>query len=214
MKLCKLLLLHAEHKFDLIQFCLFLRGQFFRALEQLIKNGGDPFQRNKKEESIESYLNDIEGHESLKLLIQESKGGLSTEGESPIHRAIEDNKTMKLHIYRVLGANFYAFNNKGERPLEVAINLGDVDIVLFVLHQSQILLEEDTMFDRVVQFLASQILQQNINVTHVHKYKELWRNVIVSGAKRRENFTALLGMVPASSKLLHSELLKLLATEI
>jgi len=180
----------------------------------LLENGGDPFQKNKKGESIESILNDMEDHDDLKSLIETAKKNLSlktTGRASLIHNAIEDGNILKLQIYSMLGGNFNSFNEKGERPIETAINLenANVEIVLFVLNRSQSLLEEENIFKFVFQYLEIQTDQKNINANILKKYEDSVLNLIEKATKRGENIQALLKMIQTPSLLFLSDLLKL-----
>ena len=180
----------------------------------MLENGGDPFIKNMKGESIESILNDTEDHEDLKLLIDTARKNLSlkTTGiASPIHNAIKEGNISWLKIYKMLGANFCSFNDKGERPIETAINLdhANVDIVLFVLNQSQTLLEEETILKLVFQYLEAQVRQKFMNKSLVKKYEDLWQNLIKTGTKRGENIQTLSEMVQTPSRFVFSNLLQL-----
>lgn len=185
----------------------------------MLENGGDPFQKNKKGESVESILNDMEDPEDLKSLIDIAKQNLSvktTGRASVIHNAIEDGNILKLQIYSMLGANFYSFNEKGERPIETAItNLenANVEIVLYVLNCSQSLLDEEKIFKLVFQFLEKETQQKNINETIIKKYEDSLLSLIEKATKRGKNIQNLLKTIQSPSLLFLSDLLKLAIQE-
>jgi hypothetical protein len=160
----------------------------------LLQNGGDPFLKNKNGESIETYLKDRGDFKHLKILVEEARIKKSSDiaGKNNfIHKAVEDGSLRWLAIYSALGGNFYCFNEKGERPIDVAIGLDNADIMLYVLNQSQRLLEDQNFVSRVIQFLKIKVLEQKINKSQAQKYKTLWNNLIEKGAENGDDTEVL-----------------------
>ncbi len=164
----------------------------------MLQNGGDPFLRNKKGESIETYLKDREDLQHLKTLLEQArirKNSDTKEGANFIHKAVEEGSLTWLKIYSILGGNFYSFNQKGDRPLDVALNPhANTEVMLYVLNQSQRLFDDQNVFSRVLQFLKIQILEEKIDKSQVKKYNTLWNNLIKIGEDNGEDMKVLLNM--------------------
>jgi hypothetical protein len=171
---------------------------FFSELEALLQNGGDPFLRNQKGKSIVTYLKDREDLQHLKSLVEQArirKNSDTKEGANFIHKAVEEESLTWLKIYSILGGNFYSFNQKGDQPLDVALSLPvNGDVMLYVLNQSQRLLDDPNVFSRVLQFLKIQILEGKIDKSKVNKYNTLWNNLIKIGEDNGEDMKVLLNV--------------------
>ena len=133
----------------------------FSALKALLQNGGNPFIKNKNGDSVESYLQNRDDLQSLKALVHQarvSKNSSITGENHFIHKAVENGSMKWLQFYAVFGGNFKSYNKTGERPLDIAIKKGNIDIVLYVISQSQELLESQDIFHQVYKFLETKFL--------------------------------------------------------
>jgi hypothetical protein len=174
----------------------------FRALEALLQNGGDPFLKNKNGDSIESYLQNREDLQNLRELVDQARVSKNSEdkGENKfIHKAVENGNMQWLQFYAFFGGNFKSFNKQGERPLDIAIKMANVDIVLYVISQSQELLENHDIFDQVSNFLQSQILEQKISNTLKQKYETLLQKLVKIGTNNDNNVDILFKFIEPQS---------------
>ena len=139
----------------------------------------------------------------MKTLVEEARIKKSSDikgNNNFIHKAVEDGSLKWLTLYSVLGGNFYSFNEKGDRPLDVALNLpANADIMLYVLNQSQRLLGDQNILSRVIQFLKIQVLEKKMGKSQVKKYENLWNNLIKKGVENGDDIVVLRGMIPNDS---------------
>ena len=181
----------------------------FSALEALLQNGGDPFLKNKNGESIETYLQNRDDLQSLKALVEQarvSKNSSITGDNHFIHKAVENGSMKWLQFYAVFGGNFKSYNKTGECPLDIAIKKDNIDIVLYVISQSQELLENQDIFNHVFQFLETKFLDQKINRSQSQKYETLFKKLIRIATQNNKNVQVLLEMIrPESLSLSNDE---------
>jgi len=172
----------------------------FSALEALLKNGGDPFIKNKNGDSIESYLQNREDLQNLKELVDQARINQNsdhTEENYYIHKAVETGSMKWLQFYAFFGGIFKSFNKNGERPLDIALKKANVEIVLYVISQSQELLNDQNIFNQVFHYLESQILEQKISKAQLQlkSYKAILQKLIRIGTDSNKNVQVFLEML-------------------
>ena len=162
-----------------------------------MKNGGDPFIKNKNGDSIESYLQNREDLQNLKELVDQARINQNsdhTEENYFIHKAVETGSLKWLQFYAFFGGNFKSFNKNGEMPLNIALKKTNVEIVLYVISQSRELLDDQTIFNEVFHFLESQILEQKISKYQLQlkSYKTILQKLIRIGNVSNKNVQVFL----------------------
>jgi len=176
----------------------------FSALEAMLQNGGDPFLKNKNGDSIETYLQNREDLLNLKELVNQArinKNLDNTEENYYIHKGVESGSMKWLQFYAFFGGNFKSFNKNGERPLDIALKKANVEIVLYVISQSQELLDDQNIFNQVFHYLERQILDQKITKAQLQLkiYKTILQKLIRIGTDRNKNVQVFLEMMEPKS---------------
>ncbi len=156
--------------------------------------------KNKNGDSIESYLQNSEDLQNLKELVDQariSKNAAKTGENHYIHKAIETGSLKWLQFFAFFGGNFKSFNKNGERPLDIAIKKANVEIVLYVISQSQELLNDQNIFNQVFHYLESQILEQKISKAQLQlkSYKAILQKLIRIGTDSNKNVQVFLEML-------------------
>jgi len=163
-----------------------------------LQNGGDPFLKNKNGDSIETYILNREDLQNFRELVDSARVRKNSEDTGQnhfIHKAVENGSMKWLQFYAFFGGNFKSFNKKGERPLDIAIKNDNADIVLYVISQSQELLDDQSIFCQVFNFLESQILEQKISKFQIEKYESIFKKLVKIGNENNKNVRVLLEMV-------------------
>jgi len=164
--------------------------------------------KNKNGDSIESYLQNSEDLQNLKELVDQariSKNAAKTGENHYIHKAVETGSMQWLQFYAFFGGNFKSFNARGERPLDIAINEDNADLVLYVTSQCQELLDDQSIFCQVFNFLESQILDKKIRKSLLQKYKTLLRKLVKIGVNNNKNVQFLLDIIKPNSLAMSNE---------
>ena len=118
------------------------RENQFVALIRMIQNGGNPFIRNKKGESVITLLESLtEEQAQIKEQLQEAIKNFeekypSTDQESGVHSAARKNQLKKLKRYKLFSASFDPYNNKRQKPVEVAMECGHLEVALFLMENT------------------------------------------------------------------------------
>ena len=108
----------------------------------MIQNGGNPFIRNKKGESVITLLESLtEEQAQIKEQLQEAIKNFeekypSTDQESGVHSAARKNQLKKLKRYKLFSASFDPYNNKRQKPVEVAMECGHLEVALFLMENT------------------------------------------------------------------------------
>jgi hypothetical protein len=114
------------------------KNKRFAELKEMIINGGNPFLKNKSGQNVENLLKDVSADHSSIVReifheIEKLKRDIPQEtNESLLHEAARKNNLGRLKLLHQLGAPFESFNMRGQRPRDVAEELGFNDIVKFI----------------------------------------------------------------------------------
>ena len=110
----------------------------------MIQNGGNPFIRNKAGESINKQLESLTGEQAdIKEQLQEAIRSFDEkypikDEESVVHCAARNNQLKKLRTYKFFCASFDSYNNKRQKPVEVAIECGHLEVAVFLMENSDV----------------------------------------------------------------------------
>ena len=114
----------------------------FEALTRMIQNGGNPFVRNKEGESVNLLLESLTEEqagikEQLKEAIKNFEENFPCgDQESFVHCAARNNQLKLLKRYKFLQASFDSYNNKRQKPVEIAMESGQLEVAIYLMENT------------------------------------------------------------------------------
>ena len=129
----------------------------------MIQMGGNPFISNKMGDSIESLVGSLcREEEDIKNQILAEINAFKTsfppsEKEGLVHSAVRQNNLKLAKVLQMLGASFDSYNNKRERPLDIAIDNKCNRMAVFVLNSMDRAVEEEDKAKKYSCFINSLI---------------------------------------------------------
>ena len=179
---------------DTVMHMAFKKGNF-EALMAMLEKGGNPFVKNKRGESIVSYLqaSEPEIQQKFEPKIKELKikallASIKSE-ESPVHRSVRENNLKRLKRLRMFCATLESYNSMQEKPIDIAMKNGNLEIALYIMKYSQNVFDDSSRALKCFDFLSEKIASTIVDLTFIEDYTNIWKTFLEYGIEHRLNVT-------------------------